>query len=152
MKSVLFIGSGVTDIFLFPFTRFISMTFVIVENLRTFFNSRPPLVVFMICLASFAVALITFAYIVKTKDLPNPDVTEVRFATHKNIFISFKKFSFITCGYESNMYCSQFLFILTIILSLLCQSPIFLSISCVYMCVFSYHLCTSWGTQCCPYK
>jgi hypothetical protein len=52
------------------------MTFVIVENLRGFFNSRPPLVVFMICLASFAIALITFAYIVKTRDLPNPDVTE----------------------------------------------------------------------------
>ncbi|BFZ05386.1 hypothetical protein BsWGS_08425 [Bradybaena similaris] len=52
------------------------MTLIIVENLRGFFNSRPPLVVFMICLASFAVALITFAYIVKTKDLPNPDVTE----------------------------------------------------------------------------
>ncbi|CAG5128426.1 unnamed protein product [Candidula unifasciata] len=52
------------------------MTFIIVENLRGFFNSRPPLVVFMICLASFAIALITFAYIVKTRDLPNPDVTE----------------------------------------------------------------------------
>lgn len=52
------------------------MTFIIVENLRGFFNSRPPLVVFMICLASFAIALITFAYIVKTKDMPNPDISE----------------------------------------------------------------------------
>ncbi|CAL1534678.1 unnamed protein product [Lymnaea stagnalis] len=54
----------------------IKMTFIIVENLRGFFNSRPPLVVFMICLASFAIALITFAYIVKTKDMPNPDISE----------------------------------------------------------------------------
>uniref|UniRef100_A0A0B6ZUT5 TMEM248/TMEM219 domain-containing protein n=1 Tax=Arion vulgaris TaxID=1028688 RepID=A0A0B6ZUT5_9EUPU len=52
------------------------MAFVIVENLRGFFIGRPPLVVFMVCLASFAIALITFAYIVKTKDLRNPDVTE----------------------------------------------------------------------------
>lgn len=55
------------------------MAFIIVENLRGFFNSRPPLVVFMICLASFAIALITFAYIVKTKEMANPDITEVTF-------------------------------------------------------------------------
>lgn len=48
----------------------------LVENVRGFFLSRPPLVVFMICLGSFAVALITFAYIIKVKDMPNPDVTE----------------------------------------------------------------------------
>ena len=53
------------------------MTIVIVENLRGFFNSRPPLVLFMICLASFAIALITFAYVVRIKDMPNPDVKEV---------------------------------------------------------------------------
>lgn len=38
--------------------------------------TRPPLVVFMICLASFAIALITFAYIVKVRDMANPDITE----------------------------------------------------------------------------
>ncbi|GFO37695.1 transmembrane protein 248 [Plakobranchus ocellatus] len=52
------------------------MPFIVAENLRGFFNSRPPLVVFMICLASFAIALITFAYLVRIRDLPNPDVTE----------------------------------------------------------------------------
>ncbi|XP_025090193.1 transmembrane protein 248-like [Pomacea canaliculata] len=52
------------------------MVMIIVENLRGFFVSRPPLVIFMICLGSFAVALITFAYIIKIKDMPNPDVTE----------------------------------------------------------------------------
>jgi phosphotransferase system glucose/maltose/N-acetylglucosamine-specific IIC component len=54
------------------------MAFMIVDNLRGFFVSRPPLVVFMICLASFAIALITFAYVIKVKDIPNPDITEVR--------------------------------------------------------------------------
>ncbi|GFS01373.1 transmembrane protein 248 [Elysia marginata] len=52
------------------------MALIIVENLRGFFNSRPPLVLFMVCLASFAIALITFAYLVRIKDMPNPDVSE----------------------------------------------------------------------------
>ncbi|RUS72847.1 hypothetical protein EGW08_019384, partial [Elysia chlorotica] len=52
------------------------MALIIVENLRGFFNNRPPLVLFMICLASFAIALITFAYLVRIKDMPNPDVPE----------------------------------------------------------------------------
>ncbi|KAL8577459.1 hypothetical protein ACOMHN_021911 [Nucella lapillus] len=52
------------------------MTFTPVENVRGFFVSRPPLVVFMVCLASFAVALITFAYVVKVRDMPNPDINE----------------------------------------------------------------------------
>lgn len=56
---------------------YLQMVMIIVENLRGFFVSRPPLVIFMICLGSFAVALITFAYIIKIKDMPNPDVTEV---------------------------------------------------------------------------
>ncbi|XP_076472938.1 transmembrane protein 248-like [Babylonia areolata] len=52
------------------------MTFTLVENLRGFFVSRPPLVVFMICLASFAIALLSFAYIVKEREIRNPDITE----------------------------------------------------------------------------
>lgn len=52
------------------------MGFPLAENVRGFFVSRPPLVVFMVCLGSFAVALITFAYIIKIKDMPNPDITE----------------------------------------------------------------------------
>lgn len=52
------------------------MALIIVENVRGFFTSRPPLVLFMICLASFAIALITFAYVVRIKDMPNPDVSE----------------------------------------------------------------------------
>ncbi|ESP04130.1 hypothetical protein LOTGIDRAFT_237545 [Lottia gigantea] len=52
------------------------MTFVVIENLKGFSQSRPPIVVFMVCLGAFAVALITFAYIVKVRDMPNPDMTE----------------------------------------------------------------------------
>ncbi|KAK7475036.1 hypothetical protein BaRGS_00033717 [Batillaria attramentaria] len=52
------------------------MAFALAENVRGFFLSRPPLVVFMICLGSFAVVLITFAYIIKVKDIKNPDITE----------------------------------------------------------------------------
>ena len=53
------------------------MTFTILENLRGFFNSRPPLVVFMICLGSFAISLILFAHLVKSREIPDPDVNEV---------------------------------------------------------------------------
>lgn len=52
------------------------MAFAIVDDVRGYFMSRPPLVLFMICLASFAIALITFAYVIKVKDMPNPDITE----------------------------------------------------------------------------
>ena len=53
------------------------MAIAILDNLRGFATSRPPLVIFMICLASFAVVLITFAYIVKINDLPRSDISEV---------------------------------------------------------------------------
>lgn len=36
-------------------------------------SSRPPLVLFMLCLGVFAVVLLTLAYIVKVNDLKNPD-------------------------------------------------------------------------------
>ncbi|KAL5016014.1 hypothetical protein ScPMuIL_005603 [Solemya velum] len=50
------------------------MAFTVVENLRGFASSRPPLVVFMICLGAFAVVLLTMAYIVNVKDrLADPD-------------------------------------------------------------------------------
>ena len=62
------------------------MTFTVVENVRGFFGSRPPLVVFMIFLGSVAVGLITFAYIVKVKDMPDSDVSEVgQVLVHRNV-------------------------------------------------------------------
>ncbi|XP_071093836.1 transmembrane protein 248-like [Haliotis cracherodii] len=52
------------------------MAYTVCENLRGFAYSRPPLVIFMICLATFAIALVTFAYVVKMRDMPNPDIPE----------------------------------------------------------------------------
>lgn len=46
---------------------------LIFDNLRGFMASRPPLVMFMLCLGLFAVILLTVGYIVKVRDLHNPD-------------------------------------------------------------------------------
>lgn len=45
----------------------------IFENLKGFWTSKPPLVLFMLCLGVFAVVLLTLGYIVKVKKLNNPD-------------------------------------------------------------------------------
>ncbi len=49
-----------------------------VENLKGFASSRPPLVVFMVCMGCFAIVLLTLAYYVKSHEVPNPDISEVR--------------------------------------------------------------------------
>lgn len=46
---------------------------MIFDNLRGFMASRPPLVMFMLSLGLFAVVLLTVAYIVKVRELQNPD-------------------------------------------------------------------------------
>ena len=48
-----------------------------VENLRGFVSSRPPLVVFMLCLGLFAIVLLTVANYIQVTELRNPDVSEV---------------------------------------------------------------------------
>ncbi|CAI9715482.1 Hypothetical predicted protein [Octopus vulgaris] len=53
-----------------------SMAFPIYENLRGFATSRPPIIIFMICLGSFAVVLLTLAYYIKVREITNPDITE----------------------------------------------------------------------------
>lgn len=45
----------------------------IFENVKGFWSSKPPLVLFMLCLGIFAVVLLTLGYIVKVNDLKNPD-------------------------------------------------------------------------------
>lgn len=53
------------------------MTPPLVENVKGFVYSKPPLVIFMICLGGCAVVLLTLAYIVKVNDkLINPDLTK----------------------------------------------------------------------------
>lgn len=47
------------------------------ENFRGFASSRPPLIVFMICLGFFAIVLMTLGYYVKISDqVRNPDVSQ----------------------------------------------------------------------------
>ncbi|XP_021349901.1 transmembrane protein 248-like [Mizuhopecten yessoensis] len=49
----------------------------VIENLKGFLSTKPPLVIFMICLGGCAVVLLTLAYIVKVNDqLINPDLTK----------------------------------------------------------------------------
>lgn len=53
------------------------MGFVMYENLKGFASSKPPMVVFMVCLGAFAVVLLTMGYIVKVRDqLKNHDLSE----------------------------------------------------------------------------
>lgn len=53
----------------------------ICENLKSFANNKPPMVLFVISLGTFAVVLLTLAYIVRVKELPNPDLTKVNHAS-----------------------------------------------------------------------
>ena len=48
-----------------------------VDNFKRFASSKPPLMVFMICLGFFAVILLSLAYYVKTQELTNPDISQV---------------------------------------------------------------------------
>lgn len=45
----------------------------ICENLKGFWTSKPPLVLFMLCIGIFAIVLLTLGYIVKVNDYKNPD-------------------------------------------------------------------------------
>ena len=45
----------------------------ILENLKGFWASKPPLVLFMLSLGIFAVVLLTLGYIVKVNNIKNPD-------------------------------------------------------------------------------
>jgi hypothetical protein len=49
----------------------------ICENLKGFASSRPPLVMFMMCLGAFAIVLISLSHYFKFNDIYNPDLTEV---------------------------------------------------------------------------
>lgn len=45
----------------------------ICENLKSFWTSKPPLVLFMLSIGIFAVVLLTLGYIVKVNEIKNPD-------------------------------------------------------------------------------
>jgi len=48
------------------------------ENLKGFAASRPPVVVFMVCIALISIILMTLAFIVKDNELKKPDVSQVK--------------------------------------------------------------------------
>ena len=48
-----------------------------VENLKGFAMSRPPFIIFLVCLGLFSVILMTLAFIVKDNELKNPDMSRV---------------------------------------------------------------------------
>lgn len=52
------------------------MAFPVYENLKGFATSRPPIIIFMVCLGAFAVVLLTLAYFIKVREITNPDITE----------------------------------------------------------------------------
>ena len=54
-----------------------TMAFRPLENFRHFLSSRPPLVVFVVCIGMTAIAFISYAYYIKYNDVYNPDADEV---------------------------------------------------------------------------
>ena len=55
----------------------VKMGFSAIDNFKRFASSKPPLMVFMICLGFFAVILLSLAYYVKTQEMTNPDISQV---------------------------------------------------------------------------
>jgi len=48
------------------------------ENLKGFAASRPPVIIFMVCIALISVILMTLAFIVRDNELKKPDVSRVK--------------------------------------------------------------------------
>ena len=92
------------------------------ENLRGFASSRPPLVVFMICMGLFAIVLLSLAYYVKWNEIRNPDISQVRYI---NIASKYKlqlsvmhRMQILTVGQQSIVFESAFgLFMRLIVLN-----------------------------------
>lgn len=49
----------------------------LLENLKVYISSRPPLVVFMISVSAMAIAFLTLGYFFKIKEIKSPEMTEV---------------------------------------------------------------------------
>uniref|UniRef100_A0ABM0GNW2 Transmembrane protein 248-like n=1 Tax=Saccoglossus kowalevskii TaxID=10224 RepID=A0ABM0GNW2_SACKO len=48
----------------------------VLENMKGFIITRPPLVVFIMCVGAFAIAMVSLAYYVKIHEIQNPDITQ----------------------------------------------------------------------------
>lgn len=73
------------------------MTLAPYENLKGFATSRPPLVVFMVCLGAFAIVLLTLSCYVKVHEAPNRDMSR-----DWNIFLqNFAELEFCITGNDT---------------------------------------------------
>ncbi|XP_035691274.1 transmembrane protein 248-like [Branchiostoma floridae] len=52
------------------------MTIKPLENVKSFAVSRPPLVVFMVCVSALAIAFMSLAYYIKMNQITDPDITQ----------------------------------------------------------------------------
>jgi len=64
-----------------------------VENLRSYINNRPPLVIFMVSVSAVAIAFLTIGYFFKIKEIKSPEFTEVSLKRRRK-----KRFNLITCS------------------------------------------------------
>ena len=51
------------------------------ENLRSYINNRPPLVIFMFSVSAVAIAFLTIGYFFKIKEIKSAEFTEVKTAS-----------------------------------------------------------------------
>lgn len=63
--------------FFFRWTIRIMFNINLLENLKVYISSRPPLVVFMISVSAMAIAFLTLGYFFKIKEIKSPEMTEV---------------------------------------------------------------------------
>ena len=54
------------------------MTYKPLENLKGHASSKPPMVVFVVCLFLFAVAMVSLGLYIKDNDIQDYDLSEVR--------------------------------------------------------------------------
>lgn len=57
------------------------------NNLQTFAISRPPLVVFTLCLSTFAIATLSLSYIMRKGPITDPDIILVSICCSESLFI-----------------------------------------------------------------
>jgi len=62
-----------------------------IENLRSYINNRPPLVIFMVSVSALAIAFLTIGYFFKIKEIKSPELTEVKTTSGCRPFMQSKR-------------------------------------------------------------
>lgn len=99
----------------------------LLENLKVYISSRPPLVVFMISVSAMAIAFLTLGYFFKIKEIKSPEMTEV---CAKMVFIwkTCLKFIFFPPLLESTELCGG---IVSVFLQKGCRGECLLVLFCI---------------------